>query len=277
MRALTASEQMEVWDLGLRRPMAWRALYLLAASTGIPLNELSQLPLGRRDTMLLKLREVMFGPRIAAVSTCPECREEMEWEFGVDELITDDAAATAAAAPNGQGVGPVASSHLLEVDGYAVRFRLPNSQDLEVIAACESGGDARDLILARCVSEIKFANSANGGGNDADSDRDGNVANEIPTSVGTLPAGVVKAVVEKMTELDTQANVQLNLTCPSCGHNWPTVFDIASFLWTEIDDLAKRTMRDIHLLASAYGWSEDQIVGLSPGRRRWYVEVLENA
>jgi len=30
----------------------------------------------------------------------------------------------------------------------------------------------------------------------------------------------------------------------------------------------------VHMLASAYGWSEQAILGLSPARRRLYMEML---
>jgi hypothetical protein len=270
MRALTASEQIQVWELGGRRPLARRALYLLAASTGISLDRLAHFSLGRRDTLLLKLRGMMFGPRIEAVSTCPECRDELEWAFDVAELVTEDAAAeTALVTAGAAGDVSVASSHLLRFDDYEVRFRVPNSGDLEAVAVCENGDAARELLLARCISKVKFD------GNGA-RDESGVTCEGDPGNV-RLSAEAVKALVKKMTEIDPYANVRLNLTCPSCLHDWSTIFDIVSFLWAEIEDQAKRLMDEVHLLASAYGWSEQEVLELSRQRRRWYVERLENA
>ncbi len=51
-------------------------------------------------------------------------------------------------------------------------------------------------------------------------------------------------------------------------------FDILSYLWTEIEDWAQRLLVDVHTLAVSYGWSERDILALSPRRRRMYLELL---
>ena len=38
---------------------------------------------------------------------------------------------------------------------------------------------------------------------------------------------------------------------------------------------AKRLLMDVHLLARAYGWSEAEVLALSPARRRFYLEMVE--
>ena len=68
--------------------------------------------------------------------------------------------------------------------------------------------------------------------------------------------------------------MQLDLTCPACGHAWQAPFDIATFVWRELDDWAQRTLREIHVIAGAYGWSEDEILQLSARRRQIYVEMI---
>jgi hypothetical protein len=77
-----------------------------------------------------------------------------------------------------------------------------------------------------------------------------------------------------MREIDPQANVEINLICPSCGSNWQKVFDIATFFCREIDIWALRTLREVHILASAYGWSEKEIVGMSQWKRELYMEMV---
>jgi hypothetical protein len=52
------------------------------------------------------------------------------------------------------------------------------------------------------------------------------------------------------------------------------MFDIVSFLWTEIAAEAKRLLREVHILASAYGWREADIFSLSPLRRQFYLEAV---
>ncbi len=78
----------------------------------------------------------------------------------------------------------------------------------------------------------------------------------------------------RMAEADPMAHVELRLACPACGHDWTALFDIASFLWTELNDWILRLFRDVHTLARAYGWSEAEILGMSARRRQVYLDLL---
>ena len=51
--------------------------------------------------------------------------------------------------------------------------------------------------------------------------------------------------------------------------------DIAGFFWAELDAWARRLLREIHTLARFYGWSEAEILALSPLRRRCYLEMVQ--
>jgi hypothetical protein len=79
---------------------------------------------------------------------------------------------------------------------------------------------------------------------------------------------------ERMAQADPFAETRLALACPSCGHAWEASFDIAAFLWEEIEARAKRTLLEVHTLASAYGWSEVEILAMSASRRALYVEMV---
>jgi hypothetical protein len=95
------------------------------------------------------------------------------------------------------------------------------------------------------------------------------------TPIQLLPPEVIAAVEDRVSELDPQADVQLGVSCPACSHRWYATFDILSFLWSELGEWAVRTLRDVHQLATAYGWSERDILALSPIRRRHYLEMVE--
>ena len=49
---------------------------------------------------------------------------------------------------------------------------------------------------------------------------------------------------------------RLAIECPACGRAADVPFAIATFLWREVDAWARRTLREVHALARAYGWSE---------------------
>ena len=77
-----------------------------------------------------------------------------------------------------------------------------------------------------------------------------------------------------MAEVDPQADVQMDLTCPACGHQWQALFDIESFFWREISAWANRILREVHALASAYGWRESDILSMSTWRRQTYLNLI---
>ena len=91
---------------------------------------------------------------------------------------------------------------------------------------------------------------------------------------GRADESVIAALGEAVVERDPQAEIRLKLVCPSCDNHWFAVFDILAFLWQEITTHARRILRDVHVLASAYGWSESEILALSAMRRRFYLEMV---
>jgi hypothetical protein len=84
----------------------------------------------------------------------------------------------------------------------------------------------------------------------------------------------LNAIATAMSEADPQALIEIALECPACAHRWSNVFDIASYLWREVDTWAHRTLQDVHQLARAYGWREADVLALSPNRRRSYLEMV---
>ena len=136
------------------------------------------------------------------------------------------------------------NTRTLKVNGHSVRYRAPTSEDLLAIASLHDVGEARAQLLARCIQTTQ-------------------------PELRELAAARVAARIA-----DEQADVQLNLTCPACGHGWQSIFDIASFVWHELDAWAQRTLREVHLIASAYGWGEDEILQLSARRRQTYIEMI---
>jgi hypothetical protein len=76
---------------------------------------------------------------------------------------------------------------------------------------------------------------------------------------------------------DPGAELLLALSCPGCGCDWQAPLDVAVFLWDELVRLAGAVVRDVDLLARCYGWTEPDVLGLSPARRRCYVELARGA
>jgi hypothetical protein len=89
-----------------------------------------------------------------------------------------------------------------------------------------------------------------------------------------LSSEVTDAIERRMAEVDPQADVQLDLTCLVCGYGWQALLDIEDFFWTELNAWAKKILSEVHVLASAYGWGEADILNLSPLRRQYYLDLV---
>jgi len=241
MRRLSASELLDVWESGLAQLPVQRALTLLAAGRSQSRDDLAILSIGQRDAGLLEFREETFGRRLICLTTCRGCGERLEVSFNASDLRVPS-----------QPAEPAILS--LQIDEFEVQFRPPNSLDLLAISDSKDIQAGREALLRRCILRVEQSGKQK--------------------TVDDLPATVVETVVERMGEADPQADVQLAFSCPGCAHQWQDGFDIVSFLWSELNAWAHRTLRDVHTLASAYGWHESEILALSPGRRQAYLEMV---
>lgn len=241
MHALSAHELLSVWECGAPLTAPRRGQLLLAAATpeATP-EELGCLPVGQRDDLLLALRAAAFGERIEATAACPCCGEALEMAFDTDQLRSPGAWAS---------VAPIT----LEFEGHSLCFRLPHALDLIELSDQPDLEQAEVELLRRCVL------SARSGARDL--------------TVEELPASVVGALADRLAQADPLADLQLSLACPACEHRWQEPFDIVNFFWREIESWALRLLREVHTLATSYGWSEAAILSLSPARRRIYLEL----
>jgi len=240
MRELTPAELLRLYESGSTEAPLERAVGILAAACPeTNPDQIAALSAGRRDGLLLELRALNFGPRAECVAECPTCGSELEFA-----LELTDIASHGPAAPRPDST---------EIEGFEIRLRLPDTRDLMAASATGSVEAARAVLLERCVAARR--------GQEIVAARD-------------LPAQLIAAIVEEMSRLDPQADVLLALRCAACGHAWDAPFDISSFLWNEIQQAARKLLRGVHVLASAYGWSEADILSLSPWRRQAYLGMV---
>lgn len=205
----------------------------------------ADLTVGQRDALLLEVRRLTFGPRLEATTRCPNCTELLEFTVQTDDLRLPDTEAV--------GQGDVVLTW--EGDHARVVYRLPRVSDLVAVGDRSTPQAALSALLEKCVLEAEV----DGAG--------------VP--VNFLAPEVAEALAAEMARRDPQADLQLALTCPACGHGWQAPFDIASFFWDEIAAAAKRLFREVHLLARAYGWREADILAMSAFRRQVYVEMAQ--
>lgn len=243
MHLPSAYELVATWEAGLRLTPVERGLRLLA--TLFPQasdDELADYSIGERDAWLLTLREQLFGSDVACVVTCPHCGEVLELNIQVSEVR----------APTDQP-----GTAVVQVEDITICCRPPTSADLRVVASMPDLASARRALLHRCVLSIESTGPTGS-----------------PPTLDQLPPNVVSTVIEQMSQADQQADVQLALVCPACSNPWHAGFDILSFLWAELTDWVQRTLREVHVLATSYGWRETDILALSAWRRQWYLLLI---
>ncbi len=245
LRALSASDLLNLMEQGAGLAPAGQALLMLRTSLPhTPPEELAALPLGRRDALLIQLRQRTLGDRIEGLAACPACGERVEMDFSLQDLLDTC-----------PGITPNAPDFCrLEAEDCQVTFRLPNSTDLADLHTAPNLPAARMRLLQNCLIEAS---------------RDGR-----PVQPGDLPEQVIAALSIQLEQADPLASANIPLACPACAAEWQMLFDISSFFWSEITAWAQRLMREVHCLAAAYGWREADILSMSAWRRRKYLDLI---
>lgn len=233
---------LETWERGLGLSPALRTFALLGTTSGSNLvDELAGLTIGELDRRLFHLREQTFGDQLTAITTCPACSEKLEVCLNIADLE----------------LGPTSKppvSLALEQRGYHIEFRLPNGSDLLALDQQAGSRGNRIRLLQRCILSAR---------------REG-----LDIPIANLPDETVSAIGAEMVAADPQADILIALQCPQCSCRWQVPLDISSFFWSELEAWAAQLIRDVHALALAYGWSESDILALSPARRGLYLELI---
>jgi hypothetical protein len=244
MHPPTTAELLDVWEAGVQQSLPEKSLHLLRVAWSVAdLSRVAAMSIGERDAGLLLLREWLFGPRLVNKAACPACAEVVEWEATTHGLRLQPP--TIAEPPR--------VFDLMKED-FTVRFRLPNSYDLRRNAAELADQTTPRRLLLGCILSAQ--------------------RHEQPCAVEELPPAVLDALSERMAQEDPQADIQMLVSCPSCGQQWQTPFDIASYLWLEIDSWARHLLQEVYVLARTFGWAEHDILHMSPQRRQLYLDLI---
>jgi hypothetical protein len=243
MRALSNADFLSLWESG--RELHPLDQGLLAIHTAFPesnAESVADWPLGRRNRALAELRCTCFGSALQGWTDCSQCGEKLEFKMDGRVLAEQHAAEQhVAQMEHGQAATIV-------VDGRT--FRLPTSRDLARIAGEHEPSRAALRLLEGCELES------------APGERES--SEEYLEKVG-----------ERMAAADPLAEIVVTFECPVCGDSRNEVLDLPVFLWAEIEARVKRLLLEIHRLASAYGWSEGEILALSEARRQLYLEMVQ--
>lgn len=255
VRPLSANQIVQIWEHGASQHPLDRALLCLAwGCPEVPIPDLAQLPLGIRDAALLTLRELTFGPRMDSQANCPQCGELLEFSLNVSDIRVVDLDRSISECDSGAADGlHRPSPHQLHTENLDLTFRLPTSLDLAAIATIPPP-EARTQLAHRCLLHAKQAGQ--------------------PLTAEAIPAEAIAHLSRHLADADPQAEILLDFQCPACQHPWQSLFDIVEFFWSELQAQAQQILREVHVLARAYGWREMDILALSSTRRQFYLDLV---
>jgi hypothetical protein len=213
--------------------------------------------MGRRNKALAELHSVYFGQNLQGWISCASCGEKLEFEL-------DGRVITVEELNNDEGSRP---DETIVVNRGT--FRLPTSRDL---AKAAQETDPR-LAAIRIVENCRIEPRPHPG----TSTEDGGTSGQVPDLRSESWSDEdLEEIGDRMASADPLAETRLTLHCPKCENHWEETLDIVSFLWAEIEARARRLLLEIHTLASAYGWTETEILSLSENRRARYVEMVQS-
>lgn len=232
-----AETLLAIWERGLAYAPLGRADALLQQLDPAAAPQ----TLGVRNRCLIDLHARLFGDELELTSHCPKCGATVEFSSHCSALI-------------GDGVGPrPAEVEHLEVAVFAIGFRLPDKSD---VATASIDGDDEEFarrLIRRCVVSASRAGEA--------------------IAAADVPDTVLDAVSRRIEALDPLALVSFSLECPECATPWSAALDVDSLLWTNVQAAAERLLLDVDALARTYGWTEPEVLALTPSRRAAYLQL----
>lgn len=235
--AMPAVDLLGLWERAAGLGPIERALALAEAAGADPVALRGQ-PLGRTNGCVLDLRETLMGPELTATAACPGCGARVEFSL--------DARVLRAMVPESDGTPTT-------LGAYVVDWRPPAPDDL--VAAVASLDPVADL-RRRCLTVT---------------DSEGRQVD--PTFLADRDLDAAEAA---MAAADPLAEVLVSVACPGCGKGFEADVDPGSFVWAEVDARARLLLEDVDVLASAYGWTEPDVLALSETRRAAYLRIVRD-
>jgi hypothetical protein len=234
--------------------MLSRCLKRIGSLTPVSHSLVSGLLTGDRDYLMLRLREMTFGPKVEAVWKCanPDCGKRMDVAFSLEELEFERRAVSerffSCRIPSGH-----------EDEGQIVEFRLPTGADQEALAPVVRVDEAGAVsqFLARCLRRV------------------GECGQPSEDFINELPDAMRGRIIAEIERCAPQVEIELDLSCPECRTSFSVEFDFTAFFLAELKTNQRALEREAHFLAWHYHWSEQEILSLTRKKRRRYIELLQ--
>jgi len=189
------------------------------------------------DTLLLRIRQLVFGDLIRADITCPrkDCGKRIDIAFGVNKYLNHHSPRRVS------GVEPASEAGWVRLPDTPISFRLPTGTDQLALTVHP---DPEKELMDRCLRPAR------------------------------LSASLVRRVDRAMEAMAPSLAHDLMGRCPECSATVAIYFDPRQFILRELREQAGFVYEDIHLLAEHYHWREADILALPRERRIRYSEMV---
>ena len=97
----------------------------------------------------------------------------------------------------------------------------------------------------------------------------------IEGHVAASDRAAVSAIASAMAEHDPLVAFTITYACPDCGTSREVAIDLERIALDRLVRLQRALVHDVHVLASAYGWTEAEVLAVSPRRRAQYRALID--
>ncbi|KEF42615.1 MAG: hypothetical protein ER33_04960 [Cyanobium sp. CACIAM 14] len=238
-RAFGLAEDLDVDFHAVSRPFLVTALL---AGCGAPRDDAYwwDQTLGARTAALLDLLATTEG--MAPLGLQARCRQAacgalFEFDLSIEAVLD-------AVLQQEPADGPISSTL---PDTRPLTLRKPTGRDLQ--DWCSRGLSSREQAVEAMVRSLVI---------------EGEVRREDTPAI----AGI-------LAEADPLVAFGVSCTCPVCGAPAEVPVDLEAIALRRLRQRQHSLLREIHALASRYGWSEEQILAIPPARRARYLTLIE--
>ncbi len=208
-------------------------------------DEVAALLVHDRDLALVALRRLTHGDPLAVELACTGCEARHEVTIDLDRLVRP----------------PDPPRELaIEVGGRCIEARLPTAGDQAIVG--EQAGDDPATRRARLVALTLRS---------IDRRRGPFELGDVVALEPDLREAIEAAVENAMPDID----LALTTVCPACEAAIEAPVQLAQLVLAELRERSMHLLREVHVLAREYHWSERQILALPVTRRRAYLALID--
>jgi len=200
----------------------------------------SQLCVADRQYLMLQIASMLEGDVFWILSSCSSCKSDFDICMKRSDFPVTEA---------GHGY-PFAT---VKLDGAELTCRIPVGQDQEKIEHL-ADDDALHLLLEHCIEKVN-----------GEEPEKGFVDSLTPADIGRIE--------DVLDDISPSVTTSLLTRCPECDAEQVIELDPYTLPVTETDNF----FQEIHTLAMAYHWSEQDIMALPRSRRRTYLNLIDRS